>query len=76
MKPRERSTMEVGERTFNYLRLSQSATSACLRFILNVVRLLPDRARGKIWFEGSDLDGEDMKVVAAYDTGVVVISVF
>lgn len=35
-----------------------------------------DAKKGKILFEGLDLDGEDLEVVAAYEAGVVIISVF
>ncbi len=35
-----------------------------------------DRAKGKIIFEGLDLDGDDLEVVAAYEAGAVIISVF
>ena len=35
-----------------------------------------DAKKGKILFEGQDLDGDDLEVVAAYEAGVVIISVF
>lgn len=37
---------------------------------------IQDRAKEKILFEGLDLDGENLEVVAAYEAGVVIVSVF
>lgn len=35
-----------------------------------------DSKKAKVRFEGLDLDGDDLEVVAAYEAGVVIISVF
>lgn len=37
---------------------------------------IQDKEKGKILFEGLDLDEENLEVVAAYEAGVVIISVF
>ena len=37
---------------------------------------IQDRAKEKILFEGLNLDGENLEVVAAYEAGVVIVSVF
>ena len=37
---------------------------------------IQDRVKMKILFEGLDLDEEKLEVVAAYETGVVIVSVF